>query len=259
MLVMGSLQHTKEQGLSLVELMVGLAIGLLLTTGILNFYITSMKANTDNLQMSMLNQELRSMLHIIDRDVRRAGFWAGVPGTDDLSANPFMSNPNDLLISEKTGEPADSCVIYSFDLDKDKRVDVGNAATSAPFNAPPYDLGNVEQFGFRLNGNAVEMRTGLATASETTLDCDSGAWSVVTDNHTEITQFNFSLNTQYLNVTTGNACSPVTTNCCASSESCQLIRDVNINISGRLVKDSSVVKTVAALIRVRNDKYIVMP
>jgi len=259
MLAKSNLQGSKEQGLSLVELMVGLAVGLLLTTGILNFYLTSMKASTDNLQMSMLNQELRSMLHIVDRDIRRAGFWAGVPGTDDLSANPFMSDPNDLLISEKTGEPAGSCVIYSFDLDKDKQVDVGSASTSAPFNAPPYDLGSVEQFGFRLNGTSVEMRTGLATASEATLDCDSGAWTTVTDNHTEITQFSFTLNTQYLNVSTGSACSPVTTNCCASGESCQLIRDVNINITGQLVNDNSVVKTVAALTRVRNDKYIVMP
>ena len=259
MLINGEFQHGSQQGFSLVELMVGLTIGLLLTAGIINFYITSMKANTDNLQISMLNQELRSMLHIIDRDIRRAGYWAGVPGTDDLSANPFLTGPNDLVISQKTGVAANSCVIYSYDLDKDKLVDVGSAATSALFTSTPYDLGNVEQFGFRLSGNSVQMRTGLATVGESTIDCDSGAWNTITDSHTEITQFSFTLNTQYLNVSSGMACSPANINCCASGEACQLIRDVEINISGRLTHDASVVKSVSGLTHVRNDKYIVMP
>lgn len=258
-MLMRGIFHSTQQGLSLVELMVGLTVGLLLTTGVLNFYITSMKANTDNLQMSMLNQELRSMLHIIDRDIRRAGFWAGVPGTDDLSTNPFMSNPNDLVISAKTGEAAGTCVIYSYDLDKDKLVDVGTVATSAPFNTAPYDSGDLEQYGFRLNGNAVQMRTGLAVASESTFDCDSGSWTTITDSHVEITQFSLGLNTQYLNVTNGVACSPANTNCCASGDACQFIRDVNVDVTGRLSRDTSVVKTASILIRLRNDKYLVMP
>ena len=259
MLKDGKFQAGRQSGLSLVELMVGLTIGLLLTAGIINFYITSMKANTDNLQISMLNQELRSMLHIIDRDIRRAGYWAGVPGTDDLSANPFMATPNDLVISQQTGGVTNSCIIYSYDLDRDKLVDVGSVATSAVFTSAPYDLGDVEQFGFRLSGSSVQMRTGLATAGESTIDCDSGAWNTITDSHTEITQFSFTLNTQYLNVSNGMACSPANINCCSSGESCQLIRDVEINITGRLAHDTSVVKSITGLTRVRNDKYIVMP
>lgn len=248
-----------QQGLTLVELMVGLVVGLILTAGVLKIYITNMNANRSNLQISMLNQELRSMLHLVEKDVRRAGFWAGVPGTDDMSTNPFLAEPNDLVVSEKAAEIANSCITYSYDLDKDKLVDVGPIATSAPFDADPYDLGGMEQFGFRLNGTSVQMRTGLLTATETDIDCDSGTWIRISDNNTEVTQMDFQLTTQYLNVTNGAACSPSTTNCCNSGDACQLIRDLNITITGRLANDPAVIKTVSALTRIRNDKYIVMP
>ena len=246
-------------GFSLIELMVGLSIGMVLTGVVINIYMTNVKGNADNLKVSMLNQELRSLLHLIDRDIRRAGYWAAVPGTDDLTADPFMNNMNDLYIAERTGESADSCVTYAYDQDKDKLVGVGASATAAPFNAPPYDTGNMEQFGFRLNNSAVEMRTGLAVASETDYDCDAGAWTRVTDANNEIVGVNFSLTTQYLNVTNGAACTPSTTDCCNSGDACQLIRDVFISITGRLANDVNVVKTVTALTRIRNDKYFVVP
>lgn len=255
MLSLGS----NQQGLSLVELMVGLVVGLILTAGVLKLYITNMGANRTNLQISMLNQELRSMLHLIDRDVRRAGYWAGVPGIDDLSSNPFMVAPNDLVVAEKTSEVANSCVTYSYDLDKDKQVDVGPIATAAPFNAAPYDFGDIEQFGFRLEGSSVQMRTGLLTGAETDITCDNGNWQTISDSNTEITQLVFQLTTQYLNVTTGTACSPATTNCCNSGQACQLIRDLSITIGGRIASDPSITKTVSALTHIRNDKYIVTP
>lgn len=239
--------------------MISLVIGLIITGGIINIYVTSVKGNTDNLRISMLNQELRSMLHLVDRDIRRAGFWAAVPGSDDLSADPFMSDSNDLNVSEKSGEAINSCITYSYDLDKDKLVDVGSSATTAPFNAIPYDTGSMEQFGFRVNGTSVEMRTGLASPSESTFNCDSGTWTNLSDSNTEITALTFNLTTQYLNVTNSAVCSPATTNCCTSGQACQLIRDVNINITGRLANDTNVVKTVTALTRIRNDKYMVMP
>lgn len=236
-----------------------MVIGLLLTSVVIKIYSSSVKGNTDNLRISMLNQELSSMLHFIDRDIRRAGFWAAVPGTDDLSTDPFITAPNDLTVAKKTGELDDSCVTYSYDLDKDKLIDVGSSATSPPFNAAPYDIGGMEQFGFRLNNTKVQMRTGLSSPSETSFDCDSGAWETVTDKNTEITDLTFNLATQYLNVTNGVACSPATTNCCLSGQACQIIRDINIRITGRIANDTSVVKTVTAKTRIRNDKYIEMP
>jgi len=259
MLATSVLQDRSQHGFTLIELMVSLAIGLLITSGVLSFYISSMQAHRENLEMSMLNQELNAMLHLIDHDIRRAGFWAGVPGTDDLATNPFMASPNDVVISEKSGETAGSCVIYSYDLNKDKQIGVGSAATAAPFNAPPYDFTNVEQFGFRRVGNAVQMRTGLAIVNEATLDCDSGAWTALSDKSTEITQLSFSLNTQYLDVTTGATCTPINSNCCVTGDACQLIRDISIQMSGRLLRDPSIIKSVSTITHIRNDKYMVMP
>lgn len=247
-----------QQGMTLIELLISLAIGQVLTGAMIVIYVTSVKGNIDNIKNSTLNQDMNAMLRLINRDVRRAGYWAAVPGTDDLSVNPFMSDTNDFFISEKTGETTNSCVMYSYDLDKDKLVDVGASATSAPFNTAPYDIGNVEQFGFRINGTAMQMRTGLASASESNFTCDSGAWTTITDNKTEITAVTFSQTIQYLNVTNSAACSPSTTNCCTSGQACQHIRSVNISITGRLADDDKVVKTVTARTRIRNDKYVVM-
>lgn len=65
-----------HSGFSLVELMIGLTLGLIIISGVLGIFSNTVKNQSDNLKMSRLNQELRAVMDVMARDIRRAGYWA---------------------------------------------------------------------------------------------------------------------------------------------------------------------------------------
>ncbi len=62
-------------GFSLVELMIGITLGLIIISGVLGVFSSTVKNQSDNLKMSRLNQELRAVMDVMARDIRRAGYW----------------------------------------------------------------------------------------------------------------------------------------------------------------------------------------
>ena len=59
---------------ALVELMVALVAGLIVSAAVTRFFISSMKSNGEYVQSTRLTQELRNILDLMSRDVRRAGY-----------------------------------------------------------------------------------------------------------------------------------------------------------------------------------------
>ncbi len=59
-------------GFSVIELLIGLVIGLIVSTSLIVFISSALKANNDTVKSMKLNQELRSLSEIIVRDLRRA-------------------------------------------------------------------------------------------------------------------------------------------------------------------------------------------
>lgn len=96
----------KQQGFSLIELMVALVAGLIVIGAVLAFTMSTLRAYSDNIRSTRLTQDLRSGMNVVQRELRRAGF-DGVATTRVLTdTNP--SNFTELSIS---GE----CVIYRYD------------------------------------------------------------------------------------------------------------------------------------------------
>lgn len=62
-------------GFGLVELMIGLTLGLIIISGVLGIFSNTVKNQSDNLKISRLNQELRAIMDVMTRDIRRAGYW----------------------------------------------------------------------------------------------------------------------------------------------------------------------------------------
>ena len=120
-------QHVK--GFSLIEMMVSMTVGLILMSGIIGVFANSVKSNADNLKHIRLNQELRAIMDVMSRDIRRAGYWSDADGTTN---NPYGSI---------TFSATNQCITYSYD-DGD-----GDAVPE-----------NEDKFGFRLNSEAVEIR-----------------------------------------------------------------------------------------------------
>lgn len=64
-----------EKGFSLVELLVGLAAGLTLLSGVIGIFSATVGSTGYNLKMTRVNQELRTVMDLMARDIRRAGYW----------------------------------------------------------------------------------------------------------------------------------------------------------------------------------------
>lgn len=62
------------QGFSLIELMVAMVAGLIVSGAVLAFTLASMKSNSDYMLSTRLTQELRNTLDLVTRDLRRAGY-----------------------------------------------------------------------------------------------------------------------------------------------------------------------------------------
>jgi Tfp pilus assembly protein PilV len=63
----------KQSGLTLIELMISIALGLLVLTGLVYMLSATMRTNTSTIRTTHLNQELRAIMDLMTRDLKRAG------------------------------------------------------------------------------------------------------------------------------------------------------------------------------------------
>lgn len=201
----------RQSGVGLIELMIAITLGLVLTAGAVSIYAGTAKSNADLVKTIGLEQELHTVMDLMLRDIRRAGSH----GRPSLlaGANPFGLNP----ASAFSGEPAASCLSFSYDLDQDGTLDTAAGD---------------ERFGYRLRAQVIEMRRGgLACNASGTPD-----WEAVTDpGHTRITELQFVVSTA--------AAGPIG------------VRKVRITLTGEPASDTSVSRTLVREVNVRNNAY----
>ena len=221
-----------HQGFSLVELMIAMAVGLFLMGGVVSIFGASAKAQSESMQTARLQQELRAALSIMRTDIRRAGYWGNALAS--LGANnPFTTATTDINVLS-----GGSCILYSYDINKDGIVD-----------------NNTEYFGFRLNNNAIEMRT----SGTVTDDCSINAeWATVTDSSiVTVTNLNFDTSNYDCSNITNSAdidCTvPVT------GDVLQTIRQLDITLTGTLSNSPTIARSYNDTIRVRNDRLTTTP
>jgi len=150
--------NKKQTGLTLIEMMIALVLGLFVTAVIITVFSTNVRSSTENIKMIRLNQELRGVMTLMVDELKRAGYSA------DSSIDNFMDELNFTT----------TCARYSYDDDDDGTQDAN------------------ERFGFRLNGNIVEWSRTVTSA-----DCSAPAavgWDDLTDpNIASITTLTFDL------------------------------------------------------------------
>jgi type IV pilus assembly protein PilW len=90
-------RRQRQRGLSIIELMVGVAIGMFIIGGAIKLFVDMFGNNRRLLVEARVNQDLRAAADIIARDIRRAGYWSGAvaainpaPGSAP-AANPFAN------------------------------------------------------------------------------------------------------------------------------------------------------------------------
>jgi prepilin peptidase dependent protein B len=94
----------KQQGFTLVELMVGLVVGLIVIGGSLAMFLSTLQSSNHTLKMSKLNQNLTAVMQLMVNEVRRAGYSpdATISLDFDTASNCFAYSYWDLT----AGTPA---------------------------------------------------------------------------------------------------------------------------------------------------------
>jgi len=205
----------RQKGMSLIELMISVAVGLFLMLGLLTFFVNNIRFNADTAKSVRLSQELRSTMDLMQNDIRRASTWGNSQLGIGASAIP---NPFGAINTSTAG-----CILYSYDQNSDGVLNTGAPGTPD------------ERFGFLLDSGAVKMRNGSGTYS----CAPSSEWGAVTDaNSVTITVLTFTaISTAAINNTRTT------------------VRDITITLTGRLAGDAGVVQSLTETVRVRNDLY----
>jgi len=210
----------QQRGLSLVELMVGLAIGLLVVAGASMVSSTQVIESRRLLVETQLQQDLRAAADIITRELRRAGSL----GFQNLAVDTAWSSPT----SSPLVNPYTDITITT--------APGGDTVTYKYYRAS----GAVGPFGFKADGGTIKSNIDA-----------SGTWQDLTDRRVmEVTTFRVTR-------TDGPAASlPCPKECAGGGTACfptWTVREITVDITGRSVADTSVQRSIRAVARLRND------
>lgn len=217
--------RTPQRGLSLVELMVGIAIALFIAATGTTLLAGNIRENRSLLLEARVTQDLRTAADVIARDLRRAGYWAAATdgvwsaGTSAAVANPYVALAPGAAASDAVS------FRYSRDTVENNLVD-GN-----------------EQFGFRLRNGVVEMQLG------------AGNWQALTDPGTLVVTA-FVVTPTVEEISLQNLCSSP---CPPASATCpprQQVRSFALVMNARSVADANVTRSLRSQVRLRNDSMV---
>ena len=211
-----------QRGLSLVELMVGVALGLFIVAGATMLAASQLAANRQLLVATQVQQDLRAAADIITRELRRAGYrpqaekhiWSAAAPTTEPVPNLRAG-----LRTALTDPPATSGDVVSYNYER--------------------YLGEPGDFGYRLNNYTIKQRIGTSPLQD------------LTDRNTlKITAFTVALET----IDTQQLACPRL--CPGGDQSCWptfALVDAVVTISGQAATNAAVAHTVVSRVRLRND------
>ena len=142
----------RERGVSLIETLIAMALGLLVLTGVLQLMNQLVDGNTATIKVARLEQDTRTVMDINIQDLRRAGSFP--------EAVRDLGDPQRFLQDQPPAPRIDGEALKS-----------GQPGSSISYAYRESD-GKLTQGKFSLDGKAgsIQMHTGTASASETITD-----------------------------------------------------------------------------------------
>ena len=216
----------RQHGLSLAELMVGLAIGLFVSAVALAAMVQQARETRRLLLEDRLDQDLQVTAHLMTRHLRRAGHWAHAArdGVWRLGTPAPAHNPHGI-----TEGPADALrFTYS---------SPGSAAADA------LAVASHEQFGFRLRQNVLDIELG------------SGRWQPLTDPsrlHVTALRIEPRVQDRPFGAVCARPCPPDDPACPPRART----RSFDLAIDATLPQPGAPVRRVVGHVRLRNDQLV---
>lgn len=220
-----TIRPAAQRGLTMVELLIGMAVGLFIVAAAASLMTGNLRESRNLVIESRLMQDLRTAADMITRDLRRAGYWAAAntgvrgDGASAIIANPYAD------VTPVTAAADNVSFRFSRDTTENNTVDSN------------------EQFGFRLRNGAIELQLG------------AGNWQALTD-ATTLTITQFSVTPTVEEISLAGFCA---TPCPAGSSTCpprQQVRSLAVVIAGRATSDARLTRSVRSQVRLRNDPIV---
>lgn len=221
-----------QRGLSLVELMVGIAIGLFVVGGAITLTVGNLGSNRTLMLETRVNQDVRAAADVVARELRRTSYWQdslsglwSAAGTPVSTVNPYgqISNPN----SAEVG--------YSYERP-------GVVPTTAELGFKRVVVGGV---------GVIQLQDG------------PNGWQTLTDSKSvNIQTFSIQVSTRTVSLWRSCSCRtrvPVSSACtdtalAASATTPRIhIRSYSVSIIGQAVADARITRRIDEVVRAQND------
>lgn len=215
--------------------MVGITVGLIVLAGVASFFASYLSSNRQMIQMARLDQEMRSAMDILVRDLKRAGYKRDVhldilnltqDATSRAATMPILEQ-GELLINASTIE-------FWYDQDSD------NVLSTA--------AGSSEKHGYRVSGNALQRWSAA-----------DSAWQEVTDSSiTQITGLAITRTYRCIDIDGASgpaSCGGTPISPASSDDGAYFVTEVALTLSGRLTRDNAITRTLNERVRIRSDIY----
>lgn len=158
----------RQQGISLIEILVALAVGLLLLGAASSVGLSSLASSKDGIINSNAQQQLQVVMNQITRELRRAGY--------SKSEETIQTATGFRNITFLDGN---KCVVFRYD-----RLPESSSALTPPGDGT---LVGAEVRGIRLSGNQIKIITA-ATNTTMPISCDgAGTWEELSNSSLKIT------------------------------------------------------------------------
>ncbi len=215
----------RSAGLSVVELMVGIAIGLIVVAAATLLMGAQLSENRRMLMEVQLQQDLRATGDIIAREVRRHGAMAEDRLLLSLWAPGVTSNPVQNPFTTQLSTPAAGQLYLAYETDEN-----------------PSNYHSVPGFELRSDG-VIYSRVGVSTVNQ---------WQPLTDPATmNVTSFTVNVaTTAEVMLPCPKVCSDGTTDCWPRVR----VREVSFEIRAQARRDATVKRSIAGNSRVRNEE-----
>lgn len=207
-----------QRGMTLVELLVGIALGLFIVAGAATLFVNHLGNSRRLLLEARLNQDLRAAADLITRDLRRAGYWGNaLQGTVATGASSTTTPNPYAAVSASSGS-----ITYDFSRDATE-----NNMRDAN-----------ERFAFDVSAGTIRMTI-------------NGAAQAITDPGTvTITGFTIAPTEAVVDIRDSCASACVGAGCPTIT-----VRQYRVTIAGRATRDATVTRTLQTSVRVRNDAF----